>query len=106
MIQDTGLIGDWLREWQEKGLQKGMEKGMQQGLEQGLEQGTLKGLNQAVLKIVTQRFPKLVRLAKKQIAFVKDTDVLLDLIGKLTTVQSIEEATECLLALDENEEQE
>ena len=78
---------------------------LKEGREEGINIGELQGLNQAVLKIVTQRFPKLVRLAKKQVALVEDTDVLLDLIGRLTVAQSVEEAREHLLALDEDEEQ-
>ena len=79
---------------------------MKEVREEGIEQGELKGLNRAVVKIVTQRFPKLVRLAKKQVVLIEDTDVLLDLIGKLTAAQSVEEAKQHLLAIDEDEEQE
>ena len=86
-------------------LKEGREEGIQEGIEQGIEQGKLRGLNQAVVEVVVKRFPKLVRLARKQVVLAEDTAILLDLIGKLSVAQNVEEARQYLLAIDEDEEQ-
>jgi len=83
-----------------------LKEGREEGIEQGIEQGELRGLNQAVVEVVVKRFPKLVRLARKQVVLAEDTAILLDLIGKLSIAQSVEEAKQYLLAIEEDEEQE
>ncbi len=48
-------------------------------------------------------FPRLVRLATKQMAVVIEPEVLSDLIVKISLVQTVEEVRQYLLALDEDE---
>jgi predicted transposase YdaD len=72
--------------------------------EEGLEEG-LQALRQTLLNVVQARFPKAIRLAKKQIAVIDDPDILSKLIVQMSTAQSIEEAKQQLLAVDEDEEE-
>jgi predicted transposase YdaD len=86
-------------------LKEGREEGLEQGLEQGLQRGQLEALRQAVIDVVVERFPKLVRLAKKQVAVVEDPELLRHVLVKVSVAQSLEEARLHLLAVDEAEEQ-
>jgi hypothetical protein len=79
---------------------------LKEGREEGIQVGQLEALSQAVVEIVLKRFPRIVRLARKQVAVIEDTSVLLNLIDKLSVAQSAEEAKQHLLAVDEDEDQE
>lgn len=68
------------------------------------EAGLQQGLQQALLSIIAERFPKLVRLAKKQIAVVEEPEVLQRLIVKVSVAQTLEEARQYLLEVDEDED--
>jgi succinate dehydrogenase/fumarate reductase-like Fe-S protein len=74
-----------------------------QGLQQAHKEMTLE-LRQTLLKIVRIRFPAALRLVKKQTNPMMDTDVLRDLIVKMSTARSIGEAVESLLEVDEEED--
>jgi len=52
---------------------------------------------ESVLDVVQARFPELSFLARGQIAFVEDLEVLRSLIVKMSTAQSMEEAQQQLL---------
>ena len=69
---------------------------MQEGEEKGLKKG-LEDLRQALLDVVQARFPELAFLARGQIAFIEDLEVLRSLIVKMSTAQTIEEAQQRLL---------
>ena len=71
--------------------------------EEGLQEGRQEGLQQALLAILTERFPKLLRLAKKQMAVIEDSEILQLLIVKMSIAQSAEEAKQYLLEADEDE---
>ena len=79
-----------------------LKEGREEGLEKGREEGQIEALRRAVVQIVLQRFPKLVRLAREKVAFAEDSDILLDLIGKLSVAADVENAKQCLLAIDES----
>ncbi|MFL5665359.1 MAG: hypothetical protein ACJ8BW_29040 [Ktedonobacteraceae bacterium] len=83
-------------------LKEGREEGLEKGREEGREEGQIEALRRAVVQIVLQRFPKLVRLAREKVAFAEDSDILLDLIGKLSVAADAENAKQCLLAMDES----
>ncbi len=72
-------------------------------LEEGLEEGRHEALQQALLAIVTERFPKLVRLTKKVLALIEKPEMLQLLIVKMSIAQSVEEARQYLLETDEDE---
>lgn len=73
------------------------------GLQEGLQKGREEALRQAIVDIVRERFPKLVRLAKKQVAVVDDPALLRQLVVKISVAQTVEEAKQHLLAVDEEE---
>jgi predicted transposase YdaD len=72
--------------------------------EEGLQQGLQQGLQRALLSIIAERFPKLVRLAKKQIAVIEEPEVLQLLVVKVSVAKNAEEAKQYLLEVDEDEE--
>ena len=75
----------------------------EEGRQEGLQEGRHEGLQQALLAIVSEHFPKLVRLAKKQMTLIEEPEVLQHLIVKMSVAQSAEEAQEYLLEVDEDE---
>jgi predicted transposase YdaD len=81
-----------------------LKEGREEGLEQGLQRGQLEALRQAVVEIVVERFPRLVRLTKKQVALIEDPEVLRHVLVKVSIAQSAQEAREHLLAVDEAKE--
>ena len=81
-----------------------LKEGRQEGLEQGLQRGQLEALRQAIVEVVVERFPKLVRLTKKQVVLIEDPELLRHVLVKVSVAQSAEEARGHLLAVDEAEE--
>jgi predicted transposase YdaD len=81
-----------------------LKEGREEGLEQGLQRGQLEALRQAVVEVVVERFPKLVRLTKKQVALIEDPEVLRHVLVKVSVAQSAEEAKRHLLVVDEAKE--
>src|SRR5215469_16933187 len=77
---------------------------LKEGREEGLERGRIEALRQAIVDIVVERFSKLVRLAKKQVAAIEDPEVLRHVLVKVSVVQTAEEAKQQLLALNEADE--
>ena len=96
ILQETPVYKFMTKEAREEGLQEGLEKGRQEGLQEGLET-----LRQAVVDIVRKRFPKIVRLARKQVAVVDDPVRLRKLVVDISVAQNAEEVTQHLLAIDE-----
>lgn len=100
--------GDFLRDspvYQEV-LEEGVEKGLEQGLEQGLAKAREEIIQQqrgALLEIVIERFPELVRQVQKDASSIDDPAILLHLIVKMGTVKNLEEAKRLLLALSTQE---
>jgi predicted transposase YdaD len=72
----------------------------QEILKEGREEG-LEALRRAIVDVITQRFPKLARLAKKQVVIVEDPELLRQVLVKVSVVQSAEEAQRELHTLDE-----
>jgi len=81
-----------------------LKEGREEGLEQGLQRGQLEALRQAIVEVVVERFPKLVRLTKKQVVLIEDPELLRHVLVKVSVAQSAEEARGHLLAVDEAEE--
>src|SRR5712692_501670 len=102
------MLGDFLRdspvyqEVLEEGLEKGLEKGRVEGLAKAREE-TMQQQRRALLDIVIERFPELVRQAKKDADAIDDPAILLRLIVKMGTVKNVEEAERLLLALSQDE---
>jgi len=91
VLRDTPVYQEMTRWAREEGLQEGRQEGLQEGL------------RQALLAILTERFPKLLRLAKKQMAVIEEPEILQLLIVKMSIAQSAEEAKQYLLEADEDE---
>jgi predicted transposase/invertase (TIGR01784 family) len=98
ILQETPVYQFMTKEAREEGLQEGLEKGRQEGLEKERE-----GLRQVVVDIVRKRFPKIVRLTKKQVAVVDDPAQLRHLAVDISVAQTAAEVTQYLLAIDEEE---
>src|SRR5258708_4888165 len=74
----------------------------QEILKEGREEG-LEALRQAILDVVTQRFPKLTRLAKKQVVVVEDPGLLRHVLVKVGVTKTSAEAKWQLLAQSEGD---
>ena|SRR5579864_6544463 len=98
ILQETPVYKFMTKEAREEGLQEGLEKGRQEAREEGCET-----FRQAIVEIVRKRFPKIVRLARKQVAVVDDPEQLRQLVVDISVAQSVEEVTQHLLAIDEEE---
>jgi len=105
LLQETPVYQFMTKEAREEGLQEGLEKGLQEGREKGLQEGR-EAFRQAIVDIVRKRFPKLVRVAKKQVAVVDDPALLRQLVVDISVAQTAAEAKHSLLAVDEEEEEE
>jgi predicted transposase YdaD len=97
ILRETPVYQFLTKEAREEGLQEGREAGREEGL---------KALRLAIVNIVREKFPKIVRLARKQVAVVDDLATLGQLVVKMSLVQTPLEAKQLLLALDEDEEEE
>jgi predicted transposase YdaD len=100
-LRDTPVYQEmtrWAREeGHEKGLEEGLEKGLEKGLQQGLQQGRHQGLQEGILEVVIERFPELMRLAQERIVAVNKSEILKNLLVKMSVAQSVEEARRYLL---------
>jgi predicted transposase YdaD len=99
VLRDTPVYQEMTRWAREEGLREGLQEGLQEGRQAGRQEG----LQQALLAILTERFPKLLRLAKKQMAVIEEPEILQLLIVKMSIAQSAEEAKQYLLEADEEE---
>ncbi len=100
ILRNTPAYQKILKEGRAEGLEEGLEKGRQEALQQELQRQ-----RDALLDVIRARFPKIIRQAKKQVASIEDTSILLHLIIKMTTVPTAEEATQLLLDANGDEEQ-
>src|SRR5947209_2541817 len=88
-------------------IKKAYAESVQEGLERILEQVRKEELQQLwllLVKIVKARFPRLERLARKQGIVIEEARDLIDLIVKVSAAQTMEEARQYLLAVDEGED--
>jgi predicted transposase YdaD len=72
--------------------------------QEGREEGELQALHRTLLTVVQARFPGIVQLATKRTAEIHNTAALEDLIVKLSLAQTLEEARQYMLTLDEEQE--
>ena len=80
----------------------------QQAFVQGVQQAhkeILLELRQTLFKIVRIRFPGALRLTKKQVSAVEESDTLRELIVKMSVAQSLEEAIHALLEVEEEQDE-
>jgi predicted transposase YdaD len=79
-------------------------KAYQRIKQEGREEGELQALHRTVLTVVQARFPEIVQLATKRTAEIHDAAALETLILNLSLAQTLEEAGQYILALDEEQE--
>lgn len=101
IIRESPYYQEILKE----GLEEGREEGLEKGFKKGREEGQLEALRQTVMDIVVERFPKLLRIARKQVTFTEDPVALRHVIVKLSMSQTTGEAKEYLLEMDEEDEE-
>lgn len=102
-LRETPVYQEVFEEGLEKGLSQGFEKGRQEGREEVLQEA-LQRQREALLDIVRERFPKIVRPVSKLIEAIEDPAIMLRLIVKMSTVQTAEEAKQLLFDATEGEE--
>ena len=68
--------------------------------------GQLEALQQTLVNITQARFPQMGRLTKRLAGIIDDTEVLQDLIVKMSLTQTKEEAKQLLLDVLEDEDDE
>jgi len=73
------------------------QKLVKQGREEGIE-----ALRQTLVDVVQEHFPEIVAFAQKQIEGMEDLTLLRHLIVKMSTIQTIQEAIQLLIAADSN----
>jgi predicted transposase YdaD len=95
IIRETPAYKVLTKEAREEGIQEGIEQERQRGLQLQRE---------LLLNVVKVHFPKLARLARKQGSVIDEVEVLNDLIVKVSSAPTMEEARRHLLAVDEGEE--
>ena len=100
ILQETPVYKFMTKEAREEGRQEGREEGREEGLQEGRV-----ALRQAIVEIVRKRFPKIARLAKKQVAVVDDPARLRQLVVDISVAQTAEEVTQHLLAIDAEEDE-
>jgi len=67
------------------------------------QKGKLEAQRQTLVSYVEMRFPQIVALAKQQADAIKDPEVLQDLILKMFSAQTAEEAEQCLITVSKEE---
>lgn len=91
IVQQTPLYQSWTR------------KALEEGRKEGLEKGKVEGMRQTLVSIVRVRFPRLVSLAKTQVAQINDPGALDDLIVKISTASKAQEARRFLLGEEDGQ---
>lgn len=99
ILRESPYYQEILEEGREEGLEKGREQGREEERREQLE-----ALRQTVIDIVLERFPKMIRMTRKQVAFVEDPAILRHLTVKMSISQTMEEAKQHLLKVDEEDE--
>ncbi len=77
------------------------QKLVKQGCEEGIE-----ALRQTLVDVVQEHFPEVVAFAQKQVEGMEDLTLLRQLIVKMSTTQTIQEAIQLLITADNNAKKE
>lgn len=104
VMKETWAFQEAALEGHEEELPQRFQMAFMQGIHQAHKE-ILQELRQTLVKIVRLRFPKVVRLTKKQIFSIDDSVILRDLIVKMSIAETSEEAIVYLLEVDEDEDE-
>ena len=96
------MLNDTLRNTRayQKILKEGREQGRQETLQQELQRQ-----KQVLLKVIQERFPEIMPSVRKELDAIEDSAVLWDLIVKVSTVQTVEDAELLFRTAIEDKEQ-
>jgi hypothetical protein len=94
------------KEEREKAAQKVLEERAKVAEEHKKMLATLATFRGTVVELVSQRFPKLKRLAKAQVRTLEQPELFQQLILRLSLARDLEEAQDILFALHEDEDEE
>lgn len=82
-------------------MQRALEKAQEIAPKLVKEEGIIEGLHQALLTVFQARFPKLSKIAQKKLAQIEDPALLRTLLEKVASAQTIEDALDLLLELED-----
>ncbi|HLJ32185.1 MAG TPA: hypothetical protein VKU38_00970 [Ktedonobacteraceae bacterium] len=111
-LYDTPVYQHIMRQGREKGLLEGLEEGRQEGLAKGRQEGLAKGrqegqqetiheLREALLEVILELFPKIRVPAQEQVDAITNTLLLRQLIVKIVTFKTPEQALQYLRDINE-----
>lgn len=98
-LYDTPVYQDIMRHGREKGLLEGLEEGLAKGRQEKIQE-----MRETLLEIILELFPKIRIAAQEQVEAITDTLLLRQLIVKIVTFKSSEEALQYLRDLNEGNE--
>ena len=96
------MLNDTLRNT--KAYQKILKEGLEQGRQEMLQQ-ELQRQKQALLKVVQERFPKIMPSVREELEAIEDSAALWDLIVNVSTAQTAEDAEQLFRTAIEDKEQ-
>jgi len=109
ILRETPAYQEILEEGREEGLEKGLRDGLEEGLAKGREQERqrcLQSLREKLLKIVQTRFPRLKTSAKGLVAVIEQPEKLEDLLIRVASASTTDEAREAFTITTEQEDTE
>jgi len=109
ILRETPAYQEILEEGREEGLEKGLREGLEEGLAKGREQERqrrLQSLRQKLLEIVQTRFPRLKTTAKGLVAVIEQPDRLEDLLIRVASASTTDEAREAFITATEQVDRE
>ena len=109
ILHETPAYQEILEEGREEGLEKGLRDGLEEGLAKGREQERqryLQSLREKLLKIVQTRFPRLKTSAKGLVAVIEQPEKLEDLLIRVASASTTDEAREAFIITTEQEDTE
>jgi hypothetical protein len=109
ILRETPAYQEILEEGREEGIEKGLKEGLEEGLTKGREQERqqrLQSLREKLLKIVQMRFPRLKTSAKGLVAIIEQPEKLEDLLIRVASASTTDEAREAFFTTTEQEDSE
>jgi hypothetical protein len=104
MLRDI-LEDSWtFQELKEEAKQAAKRELEQEAQLKAEQKATLASIRATLVDVTQQRFPTLTRLVKTLSSFIDDPNTLLQLITRMSTAQTLEDANELLISLGDKEE--
>lgn len=115
ILQETRAYRELIKDGLEQGLKEGLQQGLQQGLKEGLQQGLREGLEEGhreeqrvkiqemretLLEVILELFPQIRIPAQEQVDAITHTPLLRQLIVKMHSFKTPEEALRYLQGIN------